>query len=100
MVAASQIPGDAAALLAVVAASSVYWVVRAPSEVYKLQKQARAVTDDAWDSVLEEGRPAPTVWAEAAAEAEEAAARSLEGRRRPRSREPAEVPERASTCVG
>ena len=37
----------------------------------------RAVTDDAWDSVLEEGRPAPTVWAEAAAEAE-AAARSLE----------------------
>ena len=46
LVAASQIQSDAAALLAVVAASSVYWVVRAPSEVYKLQKQARAVTDD------------------------------------------------------
>ena len=37
----------------------------------------RAVTDEAWDSVLEEGRPGPTVWAEA--EAEEDAARSLEG---------------------
>ena len=57
----------------------------------------RAVIDEAWDSVLEEGLPSPTVWAEAAAPAEAAAARSLEGRRRPRSLEPAEVPERAST---
>jgi hypothetical protein len=43
LVAASKIGNDAAALVAVIAASSFYWIARAPSEVYKLQQQASAL---------------------------------------------------------